>query len=129
MLLDTDVTHQAKCGQNATGDASTGQRVQLEIETWNVIPLHKKGSTRICGNDRTVVLISHASKIILYILNSTLQSYLQWQIPSEQAGFVKGRGTREQIVNVRQIIEKNREFNTSVFMCFIDYSKAFDCVR
>ncbi|XP_037875941.1 uncharacterized protein LOC101744016 isoform X1 [Bombyx mori] len=53
----------------------------------------------------------------------------QWQIPSEQAGFVKGRGTREQIVNVRQIIEKSREFNMPILLCFIDYTKAFDCVR
>ncbi|KAA5653529.1 hypothetical protein F3G64_36185, partial [Pseudomonas aeruginosa] len=94
-----------------------------------LIPLHKKGSTRTYSNYRTVALISHASKVMLYVINGRLQSYIQWQIPSEQAGFVKGRGTREQIVNVRQIIEKSREFNMPILLCFIAYTQAFDCVR
>ena len=93
------------------------------------IPLHKKGSTRNCENYRTIALISHASKILLHVLNQRLRKFLDWQIPEEQAGFVKGKGTREQILNVRQIIEKSREFNTPVILCFIDYAKAFDCVR
>lgn len=55
--------------------------------------------------------------------------YLQPQIPNEQAGFIRGRGTRDHIVNVRLMIEKAREFNVPMLMCFIDYSKAFDCVQ
>lgn len=98
-----------------------------------LIPIHKKGSTKSCGNYRTVALMSHASKVLLYVINERLKAFLQCHcialIPVEQAGFVKGRGTREQIVNVRQIIEKCREFNISMLMCFVDYSKAFDCVR
>ncbi|CAK1589260.1 unnamed protein product [Parnassius mnemosyne] len=94
-----------------------------------LISLHKKGSTKICQNYRTVALISHGSKIMLHIIKGRLQPYLQRQIPNEQAGFVKGRGTREQIVNIRQLIEKSREFNVPIMMCFVDYSKAFDCVR
>ncbi|CAH2108374.1 unnamed protein product [Euphydryas editha] len=94
-----------------------------------LIPIHKKGSTRLCSNYRTVALTSHASKIMLYVINERLKTFLQWQIPEEQAGFVRGRGTREQIVNVRQLIEKSREFCRPILLCFIDYSKAFDCVR
>lgn len=93
------------------------------------IPLHKKVSTTECSNYRTIALISHASKVLLNIINHRLHHYLDRQIPEEQAGFVKGKGTREQVLNVRQIIEKSREFNISVVLCFIDYSKAFDCVR
>jgi hypothetical protein len=93
-----------------------------------VMPLHKKGSTRKCENFRTISLISHASKILLDIINKRLAGYVDWQIPEEQAGFVSGRGTREQILNIRLIIEKCREFNTPAVLCFIDYSKAFDCV-
>ncbi|XP_071580973.1 uncharacterized protein [Temnothorax nylanderi] len=94
-----------------------------------VIPIHKKGSTRKCQNYRTISLISHASKVLLRIIDRRLQQYLSHQIPPEQAGFVKGRGTRDQIFNIRQLIEKAREFNTPMFLCFIDYKKAFDCVR
>ena len=74
------------------------------------IPLHKKGSTKKCNNYRLIALISHASKILLHILNERLKSYLSKEIAPEQAGFVKGKGTREQILIVRQIIEKAREF-------------------
>lgn len=93
------------------------------------VPLHKKGSTRDCNNYRTLALIPHVSKILLYIINHRLKHFLQRQIPEEQAGFVLGKGTREQILNVRQIIEKSREFNSPVLLCFIDYTKAFDCVQ
>lgn len=95
----------------------------------SILPLHKKGSVRNCNNYRTIALISHASKILLYIINARLRSYLDWQIPQEQAGFVKERGTREQILNLRLIIEKCYEYNIPTFMCFVDYQKAFDCVK
>lgn len=92
------------------------------------IPLHKKGSPLQCQNYRTISLIPHASKVLLRIIDRRLQKYLDRQIPAEQAGFVQGKGTREQIFNIRQIIEKAREFNITAFLCFIDYSKAFDSV-
>lgn len=94
-----------------------------------ILPLHKKGSMRNCSNYRTIALISHASKVLLNILNARLRAFLDWQIPQEQAGFVKERGTREQILNLRLIIEKCYEYNTPTFMCFVDYQKAFDCVK
>ncbi|XP_012544182.2 transposon TX1 uncharacterized 149 kDa protein [Bombyx mori] len=94
-----------------------------------ILPLHKKGSTRKCDNYRTLALVSHCSKVLLYILNTRLRYFLDWQIPQEQAGFVKGKGTREQILNIRQLIERSYEFGTPMIMCFIDYSKAFDCVK
>lgn len=96
--------------------------------TSTFIPLHKKGSSQKCDNYRTIALISHPSKVMLRILLQRLRSFLDWQIPQEQAGFVSGRGTREQISNVRQIIEKAREFAKPTYLCFLDYSKAFDCV-
>lgn len=77
-----------------------------------VIPIHKKGSTSLCDNYRLIALITHASKIMLYILQTRLEPYTTWQIPQEQAGFVKGRGTREQILNIRQLIEKAREYSS-----------------
>lgn len=95
----------------------------------SILPLHKKGSVRNCSNYRTIALVSHASKILLHVINSRLKSFLDWQIPQEQAGFVRGRGTREQILNLRLIVEKCYEYNTPVFMCFVDYQKAFDCVK
>ena len=92
-------------------------------------PLHKKGSAKKCGNYRLIALISHASKILLHILNERLKSYLSREIAPEQAGFVKGKGTREQILIVRQVVEKAREFNKPVYICFVDFSKAFDSVK
>lgn len=94
-----------------------------------LVPLHKKGSTRVCSNYRSIALISHASKVLLHVINERLMHYMQPQIPNEQAGFIRGRGTRDHIVNVRLMIEKAREFNVPMLMCFIDYSKAFDCVQ
>ena len=93
------------------------------------IPLHKKGSTKKCGNFRLISLISHSSKILLHVINERLKPFLNKEISQEQAGFVKGKGTREQILNVRQIIEKAREFNTPLYICFVDFKKAFDSVK
>ena len=80
-----------------------------------------------CSNYHTVALISHASKVMLKILPARLQQYVNWELPDGQAGFRKGTGTRDQIANIRWIIEKAREFQKNIF-CFIDYPKAFDCV-
>ena len=73
-------------------------------------------------------VISHTSKVVLKILQSRLQKYVNRELPDVQDGFRKGRGTRDQITNVCWIIEKAREFQKSIYFCFIDYAKAFDCV-
>ena len=76
----------------------------------------------------TIVLISYASKVMLKILQARLQQYVNRELPVVQAGFRKGRGTRDQIANICWIIEKGREFQKNIYFCFIDYAKAFDCV-
>ena len=81
-----------------------------------------------CSNYCTIVLISHASKVMLKILQPRLQQYVNQELPDVQAGFRKGRGTRNQIANILWIIEKAREFQKNIYFCFIDYVKAFDCV-
>ena len=70
----------------------------------------------------------HASKVMLIILQARLQQYMNCELPDVQAGFRKGRGTREQIANIHWIMEKAREFQKNIYSCFIDYAKAFDCV-
>ena len=81
-----------------------------------------------CSNYRTIALISHASKVILKILQARVQQYVNHELPDVQAGFRKGRGTRDQIANIRWIMVKAREFQKNIYFCFIDYAKAFDCV-
>ena len=66
---------------------------------------------------------------MLKILHARLQQYMNWELPDVQAGFRKGRGTRDQIANIHRIIEKAREFQKNIYFCFIDYAKAFDCVE
>ena len=80
------------------------------------------------SNYHTLALISHASKGILKILQARLQQYVNWELPDVQAGFRKGRGTREQIANIRWIIEKAKVFQKNIYFYFIDYAKAFDSV-
>ena len=80
------------------------------------------------SNYHTIALISHASKVMLKILQTRLQQYMNHELPDIQAGFRKGRGTRDQIANIRWIIEKAREFQKNIYFCFIDYAKAFDYV-
>ena len=92
------------------------------------IPIPRKGSTKECLNHRTIVLISHASQAMLKILQARLQHYMNWELPDVQAAFRKGRGTRDQIANIRWIMEKAREFQKNIYLCFIDYAKAFDYV-
>ena len=88
----------------------------------------KKGNAKECSNYHTTALISHASKVMLKILQARLQQYVNCELPDVQAGFRKGRGTRDQIANICWIIEKAREFQKNIYFCFIDYAKAFDCV-
>ena len=81
-----------------------------------------------CSNYRSIAFISHAGKVMLKILQARLQQYVNHELPDVQAGFRKGRGTRDQIANIHWIIEKGREFQKNIYFCFIDSVKAFDCV-
>src|SRR5574337_906060 len=92
------------------------------------IPIPKKGNAKECSNYHTIALISHPSKVMLKILQATLQQYMNRELPDVQAGFRKGRGTRDQIANIRWIIKKAREFQKNIYFCCIDYTKAFNCV-
>ena len=91
------------------------------------IPIPKKGNAKECPNYRTIALISHTSKVMLKILQARLPQYMNRELPDVQAGFRKGRRTRDQMANICWIIEKAREFQKSIYFCFIDYAKAFDC--
>ena len=92
------------------------------------IPIPKKGNAKECSNYHTIVLISHASKVMLNILQARLKQYVNHELPDVQADFREGRRTRDQIANVRWIMEKGREFQKNIYFCFIDYAKAFDRV-
>ena len=86
----------------------------------------KEGNAKECSNYCTIALISDASNVMLKILQARLQQYVNWELPDVQAGFRKGRGIRDQIANICWIIEKAREFQKSIHLCFIDYAKAFE---
>ena len=92
------------------------------------IPIPKKGNAKECSNYRTVALISRASKVMLKILQARLQQYVNCELPDVQAGFRRGRGTKDQIANIHWIMEKARGFQENIYFCFTDYAKAFDCV-
>ena len=92
------------------------------------IPIPKKGNAKECSNYRTIVLISHVSKIMLKILWARFQQYMNQELTDVQVGFRKGRGTRDQIANIHWISEKARKFQKNIYFCCIDYAKAFDCV-
>ena len=106
--------------------------VNLENQQWTqdwkrsvFITIPKKGNAKECSNYCTIALISHASKVMLKILYAGLQQYVNQELPDAQGGFRKGRRTRDHIANICCIIEKAREFQKSIYLCFIDYSKAF----
>ena len=88
----------------------------------------KKGNAKECSNYHTIALISHASKVMLKILQARFQQYMNCELPGVQAGFRKGRGSRNQIANICWVIKKAREFQKNIYFCFIDYARAFDCV-
>ena len=92
------------------------------------VPIYKKGDKQECGNYRTIALISHASKVLLRIIQRRLEVFLIPELPIEQAGFRRGRETRDNIANLRWMMEKAREHQRDLYRCFIDYNKAFDCV-
>ena len=88
------------------------------------IPVPKKSNVKECSDYHTIAFISHASKVMLKILQARHQQYVKCELPDVQAGFRKGRGTRDQIANIRWIMEKAREFQKNIYFCFIDYAKA-----
>ena len=92
------------------------------------IPIPKKGNAKECSNYCTIALIFHAGKVMLKILQAKLQQYVNCELTDVQAGFRKGRGARDQIASICWIIEKAREFQKSIYFCFIDYTKGFNCV-
>ena len=87
------------------------------------IPNTKKGNAKECSNYHTIALLSHASKVMLKILQVRLQQYMNWELPDVWAGFRKGRGTRDQIANIHWIIQKARE-SRNIYFCFINYAKS-----
>ena len=102
--------------------------VATGLEKVSFIPVPKKGNAKRCSNYRTIALISHTSNVMFKILQARLQQYVNHELPDVQAGFRKGRETRDQIANIFWIIEKAREIQKNIYFCFIDYAKAFDCV-
>ena len=89
------------------------------------IPIPKKGNAKEYSNYHTIAVISHASKVMLKILQARLQQYLNCELPDVRDGFRKGRGTRDQIANIHWNIKKAREFQKNIYFCFIDYAKTF----
>ena len=92
------------------------------------IPIPKKGNAKECSNYRTITFISHTSKVMLKILQARLRQYMNCELPIAKVGFRKGRGTRDHLANICWIIEKAREFQQKINLCFIDFTKAFGYV-
>ena len=101
-------------------------KTQQWPQDWKKVSFHSNPTE--CSNYRTIALISHSSKVMLKVLQARLQQYVNRELPDVHAGFRKGRGTRDQIANIHWIMEKAREFQKSIYFCFFDYAKAFDCV-
>ena len=116
MLCKCCTQYASKFGKLSSGHR-TGKRSVF-------IPIPKKGNAKQCSNYCTIPLISHASKVMLKILQARLQQYMNCELPDVQAGFRKCRGTRNQIANIFWIIRKAREFQKNIYFCFIDYTKA-----
>ena len=104
------------------------QQWSQDWKTSVFILIPKKGNAKECSNYCTIALISHTSKVMLKILQARHQQYVNCELPDAQAGFRKGRGTRDQTANIRWITENKREFQKNICFCFTDYAKAFDCV-
>ena len=102
--------------------------VATGLEKASFLSKPKKGNTLECSNYHTIALIPHTNNIMLKILQVRLQQYVNWELTDVQAGSRKGRGTRDQIASIHWIIEKAREFHKNIYFCFIDYTRAFDCV-
>ena len=107
----------------------------LKIQQWPqdwkrsvFIPVTKMENAKGCSNYYTIAFIPHANKVMLKIFQDRLQQCMNQEIPDVQAGFRKGRGIRDQITSICWIIEKARELQKNIYFCFIDYTKAFDCM-
>ena len=118
MLLKCYTQYASKFGKLSSGHR-TGKSV--------FVPISKKDNAKECSNYCTIAFISHAGKVMLKILQARLQQYVN-RVQHVQAGFRKGRGTRDQIANIHWIIDKAREFQKNIYFCFMDYAKAIDCV-
>ena len=92
------------------------------------IPIPKKGNVKECSSYHTIAFISHTNKAMLKILQARLQAHVNQELSDVQAGFRKGRGARDQIVNINWVTDKARQFQRNIYFCFIDYTKAFHCV-
>ena len=104
-------------------------KIQQWPQDWKrsvFIPILKKGNPKECSKYRTIALISHLSKVMHIVLQVRLQQKVNRELPGVQVGFRKGRETRDQIANIRWIMEKAREFQKNIYFCVIDYAKAFD---
>ena len=120
MLLKCCIQHVSKFGK---------QQWPQDWKRSLLIPFPKKGNAKECSNYHTIALISHASKIILKILQASLQQYVNWELPDVQTESRIGRGTRDQIANVCCITEKAGEFQKNIYFGFTDFVKAFDCIN
>ena len=125
ITADGDYSHEIKRRLLLGSKAKTNLDTILKRSIF--IPGPKKGNARECSDYWTVALMSHATKVMLKILQARLQQYVNRELPDVQAGFRKGRGTRDQVASIHWIIEKARGFQKNIF--FIDHTKAFDCVN
>ena len=121
MLLKCCTQYASKFGKLSSGHRTGKRQFSFQFQ--------RKAMPKNVQTTAQLALISHASKVMLKILQARLQQYVNYELPDVQAGFRKGRGTRDQIVNIRWIIEKAREFQKNIYFCFIDSAKAFDCVE
>ena len=113
MLLKCCTQHSGKYGKLSSGHKTEKNSVSISIP--------KKSDTKECSNYCIIALISHASKVTLKVLQARLQQCVNHELPDVQAGFRKGRGTRDQIANICWIMEKARELQKNIYFCFIDY--------
>ena len=120
MLLKSCTPYASKSGKLSSGH-STGKG-QFSFQSQG------RAMSKNVQTTHTVAFNSHASKVVLKILQARFQQYMNHELPDVQHGFRKGRGTRDQIANICWIIEKAKEFQKNIYFCFIDYAKAFDCV-
>ena len=120
MLSKCCTQYASKSGKLSSGHKTGKSQFSFQYQ--------KKRNAKNCLNYCTIVLISHASKVMLKILQARLQQCVNRELPNVQAGFRKGRRTRDQIANIRWIMEKAREFQKDIYFSFIDYAKVFDCV-
>ena len=119
MLWKCCTQYVSKCGKLSSSHKDWKRSVFISIP--------KKGNVKKCSNYLAIGLISHANKIMLKILQARLQQYMNHEFPDIQAGFRKGRGTRDQIANICWIVEKARNFQKNIYFCFIDCQSLWLC--